>query len=487
MSAQPAAWSSPVTGFVDRHQRALSCRISFAILMALHQLFRGGNAQPFDAGEYWRLASPSVFGREPSFRGYVFPALLLPLHFLCGLMTDPAPLFRLGMSASYGVALPLLVPASFQELFGGKVTFWRRLLPVILLAALFPGLLIYPLSDLPALLLALGALYCTLRGMRQTAAGRFLGMLAAAGVLIGAAYNTRTVYLFVPPGLLVLLALLATHATRIRWLSRWAGIAALGAGLIAVSLPQLLINQRTHGVSSLAVQAQVDNHSLFANQLVWGLTLQRYETTVNPEAPAPSVFYLDPDGEQLFHEVAGQGDLFSLRYYLKVVAKHPVHFLSLYTRHVINGLDVRDGIVYTRKPSPLRTPTALFNFAVLALACWVAWSLRVRSSSQPLPPGVRPAPATWRWSLLILLLPVVTILPGAVETRFFLPLHLLAYCMIAFHFDAQSLRQSARKHGRVLILATVAAAAVFFAVSSSTMAQIRYSWPDVYRHGLPTK
>jgi hypothetical protein len=199
------------------------------------------------------------------------------------------------------------------------------------------------------------------------------------------------------------------------------------------------------------------------------------------------VFYLDPDGEQLFHEVAGQGDLFSLRYYLKVVAKHPVHFLSLYTRHVINGLDVRDGIVYTRKPSPLRTPTALFNFAVLALACWVAWSLRVRSSSQPLPPGVRPAPATWRWSLLILLLPVVTILPGAVETRFFLPLHLLAYCMIAFHFDAQDLRHSASKHGRVLILATVAAAAVFFAVSSSTMAQIRYSWPDVYRHGLPTK
>ncbi len=184
--------------------------------------------------------------------------------------------------------------------------------------------------------------------------------------------------------------------------------------------------------------------------------------------------------------MAGQGDLFSLRYYLKVVAEHPVHFLSLYTRHVINGLDVRDGIVYTRKPSPLRTPTALFNFAVLALACWVAWSMRVRSM-QPLSPGVRPAPATWRWSLVILLLPVVTILPGAVETRFFLPLHLLAYCVIAFYFDAPGLRQSARKHGTAIIVAVVVAAGVFFAVSSSTMAQLQYSWPDVYRYGLPTK
>jgi hypothetical protein len=486
MRAQQLASSTPATSFVDRHQRALACLVSVAILMALHLSFRGGNAQPFDAGEYWHFASPSVFAREPSVRGYFFPALLLPLHFLCDLMADPAPVFRLGMSSIYGVALPLLVPASFQEAFGGKVTFWRRLVPVVLLAALFPGLLISPLSDLPALLLALSALYFALRGLRQITAGRFLGMLAASGVFIGAAYNTRTIYLFVPAVLLALLGLLVIHAKRTPALSRWTGIAALGIGMIAVSLPQLLINQRTHGVSSLAVQARVDNHSLFASQLVWGMTLQRYETTVSATAPAPTVFYLDPDGEQLFNQVAGQGDLFSLPYYLKVIAQHPVHFLSLFTRHVINGLDVRDGIVYTRQPSPLRTRTALFNFAVLALACWVAWSLRLRRM-QPLPPGVRPAPATWRWSLVILLLPVLTILPGAVETRFFLPLHLLAYCMIAFYFDAPVLRQSFKMHGAAIIIAVVGAAGVFFAVSSSTMAQLQYSWPDVYRYGLPPK
>jgi hypothetical protein len=233
------------------------------------------------------------------------------------------------------------------------------------------------------------------------------------------------------------------------------------------------------------VQARVENHSLFASQLVWGMTLQRYETTISADAPAPTVFYRDPDGELLFNEVAGRGDLFSLPYYLTVVAQHPVHFLSLFTRHVINGLDVRDGNVYTRKPSPLRTRTALLNFAVLVLACCVAWSLREQAALAPR--GARPAPAAWRWSLLILLLPVLAILPGAVETRFFLPLHLLAYCVIAFHFDPARMRLSLKKHGTAILFVVGIAAGVFFAVSSSTMAQLHYGWPDEYRHGVPLK
>lgn len=485
MIAQGSFWRTRVANILDRNQRSLACIVSIAILMMLHRWYDIRNL-PNDAGEYWHLSSPDVLGNLRFHRGYVLPVLLLPLHYLADRMADPFQVFRLGMSCIYGAALALLVPAAFQQAFGGKVSFGRRLVPVLLLAAIFPGVLLYPLSDLPALLLALGGLFLALRGMEQPTSPRLLGMLAASGALMGAAYNTRTIYLFIPVGLLALLALLAVYPKQTKAPARWIEIAVVVAGMIAVSLPQLVINQRTHGVSSLAVQARVDNHSLFANQLVWGMTVQRYETTINPDAPAPTVFYLDPDGVQLFNEVAGQGDLFSRRYYLKVVAEHPVRFLSLYTRHVINGLDVRDGIQYTRKPSPLRTRTAVFNFAVLALACWVAWSLRARSM-QPLPPGVRPAPARWRWSLLILLLPVLAVLPGAIETRFFLPLHLLAYCLIAFYLDADSLRQSFRKHRAAIIVALVIAAGVFFAVSSSTMAQLQYSWPNAYRYGVPLK
>ena len=301
---------------------------------------------------------------------------------------------------------------------------------------------------------------------------------------MGAAYNTRPIYLFALVGLI---GLAAVRSGRLAAATpRWMGIAAVLAGILAVSLPQWIINQRTHGVSSPAVQSLVHKRSIFSTHLVWGLAIQRYETTVSAQAPAPTVFYLDPAGDRLFQEAARHGDLYSLPYYLQVVAQHPLDFLALYTRHAINGLDVRDGIVYTVKPSPLRIRTALFNFLVLTLACWVAWSIRSRSGRQA-PLGFRAAPAIWPLALGVLLLPVVTILPGAVETRFFLPLHLLAYGLIAFHLDGAELRDSFRKNGPTIVIAALISAGLFFAVSLSTMTQLQYSWPRIYSDELPPR
>jgi hypothetical protein len=118
---------------------------------------------------------------------------------------------------------------------------------------------------------------------------------------------------------------------------------------------------------------------------------------------------------------------------------------------------------------------------VLALACWILWATR---SLSVLPHGFAAA-SRERWLVLIaLLLPVAAIVPGAVETRFFLPLHLLAYGVIAFRFDPLVQQESIRRHGLTQVATIVAAAAVFFAVSLETMANVKYHWPDQYKHGL---
>lgn len=480
MELRPAAPPSPWAAVIDRHQLPLACLIAIVFLMALHQSYNLVT-QPYDAAEYWLLSHRWDFARAPSYRGYVFPALLAPLNFLCGLTGYPALTFRFGMSVAYGVLLTVLVPAVFQQAFGGRLSLLRRLVPVILLAALFPGVLLYCLSDLPALLLALSALLWTLRALQETASrARLVGKLAAAGALMAAAYYTRTIYLFAFAGLLALMA----FRGRSSWAAfpRWLGLAAVAAGALLVALPQLAINIRTQGVNSLAVQSIVNKQGLFASQMVWGMTLQRYETTLNAEAPGPSVYYFDPAGARLFDEAARRGNPFSLPYYLKVVATHPLDFLALYARHVINGLDVRDGLVYIVKPSPLRNRTAQFNFLVLALAICVALSVRTRRSADP---GFRPVPAAWPFSLAVLALPVAAIVPGAVETRFFLPLHLLAYCVIAMHFEASTLWRELKLHRWKLLAAAVVAASLFFAVSLNTMAHMQYAWPDIYRHGPP--
>lgn len=469
---------------IDKHQVPIACALASLLLLALHYSY-GFIAFHYDSDHYWSLATFDRLSAVRSIRGYVFPALLSPLHYLTSISDNPLLTYRAGMSVIYAVLLTTLLPAAFRQAFGGRLSLLRRLVPVVLLASLFPGMLLYPLSDLPAVLLALAALMCALRGLEATASRKkFIGMLIAAGALMGAAYNTRTIYLFAG----IPLGLLAVVTVRGAWakapFSRWLGVAAFAAGVLLISLPQAAINKLTRGINSLAVQSDIDNRSLFATQLVRGMTVQRYETTLYMEAPGSGAFYLDPAGAKLFRDTMDGGDLFSLPYYLKVVARHPLDFLALYSRHVINGLDVRDGLVYTHKPSPLRNRTALFNFLVLALAVWVAVSVRARTV-QSRDGGSRAVPGSWPISLALVVLPVAAIVPAGVETRFFLPVHILAYCVIAFHFDAQQLRRNFMLHWRILLASLLLAGGVFFAVTLNTMANHRYDWPDIYRFGPP--
>ena len=482
MLVQRAPSLSRIAALIDRYQAPLACVIAVHLLLALHDYY-GFTGPHFDSAQYWGLASVENFGKALSSRGYVFPALLFPLRYFSDMSSSPLLAYRVEMSVVYGVLLTTLLPAAFRQAFGGTLTLARRLVPVVLLAILFPGLLLYPLSDLPAVLLAFAALMCALRGLDASASRKnFIYLLMSAGMLMGAAYNTRTIYLFagIPLGLMALVAYRGSRPGALY--PRWLGLAALAVGVLVVSLPQLAINKRTLGVNSMAVQSLVSDKSLFATQLVWGMTLQRYETTVTMQAPAPQVYYFDPAGAMLFTQTLDGGDHFSVLHYIKSVAKHPLQFFALYARHVVNGLDVRDGLVYTLKPSPLRNRTALFNFLVLALAVWVVASLRTRLDRAG-QDSFLPIPAWWQGSLTVLVLPVVAIIPGAVETRFFLPVHLLAYCAIAMHFDAQLLRQHFKLHRRAVLLTLLIGAAAFFAVTYSTMANLQYDWPDIYRKG----
>lgn len=465
-------WAARLTALIDRHQVPLACIASTALLLALHYHYNV-TFLPNDAAEYWHFSKPGVLGNLPTHRGYVWALLLLPLHLVADAAGHVLTTYRVGLAIFYGVLLPTLVPAAFVQVFGGKVSFLRRLLPVCLLAQIFPGVLIYPLTDLPAFLMALAALLCVLRGFRQSVPrATSLALIAIAGMLMGAAYNTRTIYLFALFGMLFLLAF-RNGAARTPFL-KMLGVTAFAAGLLAVSLPQLVVNLRTHGVGSLAVISHSADKNLFAKQLLWGISVQRYETTLpNRSGEGEGVYYVDPAGARLLQGVALVHTRFSVGAYVDMVKQYPLEFLALYARHAMNGLDVRDGMAYTRKPSPLRNRTALFNFGVLALACWVIWATR----RAPTASGHQPAPAGWPFSLAVLLLPVAAIVPGAIETRFFLPLHLLAYCVIAFRFDAGILRQSVKRHGYAIAFAVALAASLFFAITLTTMSQMQYARP----------
>lgn len=457
--------------FWDRHQKLLACIVSIAILM-LSQAAFSFTSFIGDASGYWAHSSRTHFGITPSQRGYVYPMLLMPLRWISDASPDPMRMLRVSQAVIYGILLPLLVPAVFQAAFGGRVSLLRRLVPVVLLAVLFPGLLVYPLSDAPALLMMLGAVLCCIHAIDATTFARASVMSACAGVLTGAAYNTRPIYLFCLLGVGLFLALGDRRKRTVR--SRFVAVASFAVGVLLVALPQAVINKRTYGMASPTVITG-GNNNLFANQLVWGITMQRYETSLGPVATA---IYLDPAGMKLLEKI-DYTQLASIPRYLRFTLQNPVEFAGLYFRHVVNGLDARDGQIYTAIPSPQRNGVALLNFCVLAFSLLVARTIPRQSADSTLRiPGW-----TRRSTILlgILLLPVAAIVPGAVETRFFLPLHLIAYCVISAYFSRRIFVDAYRHCALATVVVLLVVAGGFFAISSTTMSQLQYSWPANYR------
>lgn len=452
--------------------RAGDPRLAFLIALAFFlalQLWYGTPDLRFDAAQYWELAGDIRRLHFPaSIRGYLLPLLLAPANALdAWLGTSRLWGFRLASSAVYAWLLTGPLPNAFLVLQGGQLSLARRLVGPVLLALVMPGVLLYPLSDLPSAVLAILGLSWVLRSL---ASGR-VAFALAAGLALSAAYNIRTIYLLtlVAGGLLLVVGHASRHGTGT--VCRVALLFMLGVACIA--LPQALINRAAQGRFTPVVQAvDPDGRPLMAAQLRWGITLQKYETTVRPNAPAPSVFYLDPAGVQLFQS-AGVADMpVTIGSYLQLVLAHPLDFAGLYTRHLVNALDVRDGRVYTTRDSRGRDGAAVAN-ALLLLLGLAAVLARAWRSQSPLSGS--------RWAAIAaLLLPAVAILPGAVETRFLLMVHLLLHASLATG-GSRSLWPAGSMARWMVLLSAAVCLAGFLAISTNTMSQQAYDWSRVFR------
>ena len=218
--------------------------IGTALLLAI-QYKSAITDYPFDAGIYWAMATETTaVPVEYAIRGYLFPGILgVMVAIGSAIGIGPFDAFRVFASIAFAAVLTLLVPATCSRLAGVRLSLARRLCPVILVAAVFPGLMLYPLSDLPAAAF-MWLSVCAMLGCRASLGRprRALALAVLAGLAAGAAYNTRTIYLF-PVLLAAVIAALQLAGRRHHVL-----YAALGFAIVCA--PQVLINQRLHGIAS---------------------------------------------------------------------------------------------------------------------------------------------------------------------------------------------------------------------------------------------
>lgn len=404
----------------------------------------------YDAGEYWEL-STKFFQRgqfifldfQGRGRGYMGPLLLLPGRLLCRLTGCSILAASRVMGACwatllFGAVLPAIwKQASTRALSGGR---WLML--VGLSFALWRDYFNFPLTDFPAFTLLLLGLLAMVRSRSVW----WLG----AGLVLAAVLNMRPLYAIAVPAWLgfafwvikseykrvrpnsALGLPLATVSPRqvLSALRRWLAL-ALGAALVLS--PQMLLNWRHENLATpLVLVSRHDVHRDYLHVLSWGTRLQRYETGFFPNGHC---VLMAPDSVGIRQlKLSGSNGFVSYAQFAAFVTRYFISVAARYSRHLFNGLDLWYPTPYPLLVHP-SSQAALqgFNFAAIGLGMvhiFVILLARLRASTRVI------RGSEWLVGAAILL-PVLASLASQVETRYFLPLHLL---LLLLAVTAQPLR-----------------------------------------------
>jgi hypothetical protein len=390
-----------------------------ALLVGLLQ-----GVRPFyaDATGYWSLAESftrsghfSLLDFESPVRGYVLPLVAYGLKEFAGGTFEgestAATSFNVLIFALIGAVLaPRLAEIAWP---GARWGFLRRLALTALLLVFWSGDLNYPLTDFPGLAMALLALVAVSRPDSP-------GWMLLAGIAAGATLNLRPAYL---PLVLMLAVVVA-----LTWFDQRAGKHASAArralctgllivGFVLVSLPQSLSAHRFFNTWNPIPGSSTP---LTEEVLTRGMYAQRWDSFEQPPVIPNAIAYGDESGRKLLDQQPGQ-TIKSSSQYVNLVLSHPTVMVPLLIRHVINGLDTRYSTIYVEHRASgghiwLRIAGFLLVFLALVRLLW---------------PTARRSLGRIRWRYLIALaLACATSVPSAIETRYMLPIELLAYMLV---------------------------------------------------------
>jgi len=473
---------SSISGLWLRARRIRPEPVCFALVAGaygLHFLLSGYHGFYYDATYYWRLRNHfqhnghfSLVAFDSPWRGYSVPLLNHVLQVIAsagGLAgVTIVKIFGALLAATFGV---VVVPRLARQLLPAASIGAGRVLALNALIFLYwRDHFDFSLSDFPSLLVAMiGVL-----GLLLATGSGFL----VCGLCFGLAANIRPAYLPAAIAAVAVAGLLPLR--RWNWRRRGAAVTLVLAGALVASLPQMLINHHQRGSWSPMIPKAREITLL---QLWQGMRAQKYETYVGSGAgyPRPDVFYVDPATRHVverqhispvrqFYIGFTYVEFPSYRKYVGMVLDHPAEMAAAYVRRLFNGLDVQYPTPYVRDLRDRSTVRSLVQYTLMFMAF-----------ARLLLPDARRALGRIRWAgIVVLLIPCVTAVTGAVEPRFFLPLQLLIYMLVCFGPATRASLLGGGVGRRVGLAVSYAAfVLVCLTLSSATLAQIEYPGPTV--------
>lgn len=191
-------------------------------------------------------------------------------------------------------------------------------------------------------------------------------------------------------------------------------------GMLVISTPQICINQKHFNTYSPMIQTQeyYGGQSLYLNQLKWGISVQKYETNmdVSAENVPTGMIFADSVGTALLEK---DGEIDSYFSYILFFVRHFADMTCNYLKHIFNGLDIVYPSAYIYKVYYNRFIIQLINYTLILMGL-EGVTLFIKKKH-------------WNWLKVGVAiaygLPILLVIPTAVETRFFLGVHLVLYLM----------------------------------------------------------
>ena len=400
-----------------------------SILLIIYGHFFYSNVNyAFDAHYYIELADSFTAGGHFSFlnfpesiRGYALPLV----YFLAKTIGS---FFHIGQNGSILILQSICLVLASAFLFPFfvskeyKVKYdLRYLIVVILFFIWWKDLICWALSDLWAVYFCLAGGFLLEKAFRiQNCAWKKRVLSFGAGACLYLAYNTRTIYLFADAAIFFILLFQNRKKERITGIETGSILIGLLAGLFFTAVPQMRINHYYLGTFSPKVFTSVGyKGGLFLKQLQWGVEMQHYDTWVGSLEifPSNAMYYAYEEVKQIleqFGEISSYGD------YIRLWLSYPLDMFGIWFKHLINGLCLSYGQVYI-DTFQSRQIYIILNYMVLYLASVIGiYDLKIKKHTM--------IKLTWMATLITCFF----ISFGAVESRFFIPVFLIMYIMIAW-------------------------------------------------------
>lgn len=428
-----------VLSYLD-NRRKISSLILSTIILFFFMIINRVTDYHYDSGEYYRIAQSIML--NPNFiinpelfiiRAYSWP---LMLAFLNGFGFFNLYVYWFFYSFFYAFLLSIIIADLFEEILKIKVYTMRRIAPLILLILFWPGLLLYPLSDIASVLVSITSLYFLLLLRKQDKIMTSFLFSLTAGFLSDCAVNIRAPYMYnLYLGIIILIIIVVKKKNPTLIVSTIFGYIF---GILLSAAPQLYFNFCNYGVVGIGNPLSYWNGNNRAIYLLYeGALIPRYETYVGINSSIRPAFYgWDPIVTSIFQKEgiiltsADQNTIFS---FIKLVLKYPLEFLTVYFSHFINCFDVRYGDIYIKDFGGVKRVIIQILSTLLYSTLFIDIKNRLLVCQNSLLSRIKKiVSCDLFWVGLFIILPTIISLPGHIEPRYALAMHIFMYLNFSY-------------------------------------------------------